>query len=64
MKKFGIYQKKIQLNPEHTDTIISTTCILHNYIISSRNFVPYTQNLSLQSGSNTFIAFYKRNMYI
>lgn len=68
-QKFRIYQRRIQLNPEHADKIILTTCILH--IISSQNFQSSAmaplgrtvQNLPLHGGSSTSTAFHVRDTF-
>lgn len=71
-QKFRLYNRRIQLKPEHVDKVILTTCILHNYIINTRHFeVPSRneslgdnlQNLPLQGGSSNLTAFHVRDTF-
>lgn len=69
-QKFRIFHRKLQLNPEHVDKIVLTTCILQNYILSSRHYEltqePMGKNLRplfSQGGSATSSAFLVRDTF-
>lgn len=33
VKKFRLYQRKLQISPEHLDTVVLATCCLHNFLL-------------------------------
>lgn len=68
-QKFRIFQGRIQLTPKHADKIVLTTCILHNFIISSQNstsitepFITNVRNQSYEEGGSSVSAFDVRDI--
>ncbi|XP_053987931.1 uncharacterized protein LOC128881174 [Hylaeus volcanicus] len=53
-QKFQLYNRRLKSKPENADKIVSTTCILHNYLRDCRNIIQdfehnHTTELNLQN---------------
>lgn len=74
-KRFRLYQRKLQITPEHMDVVVSATCCLHNFLRgdtchwtpeeeeSTTTNMPALHNITRIGGNSTTRAMAIRDMF-